>query len=61
MVDGLAKVHATGEHAQRQFDQRFPTQWRFAKGEEALIVEQTHAGFAEGQRVEVFGIQAFQV
>ncbi|MCY1417739.1 hypothetical protein D9M71_332800 [compost metagenome] len=61
MVDGLAKVHAAGEHAQWQFDQRFPAQRRLAKGEEALVVEQTHAGFAEGQGVEMFGVQAFQV
>ncbi|MNP87352.1 hypothetical protein D3C76_1881940 [compost metagenome] len=61
MVDGLAKVHAAGEHAQRQFDQGFPAQRHLTKGEEALVVEQTHVGFAEGQRIEVFGIQAFQV
>ena len=61
VVDGLAKVHAAGEHAQGQFDQGFPAQWRVAKAEEALVVEQAHAGFAQGQGVETFGVQALEV
>ncbi|VVN76802.1 hypothetical protein PS685_05340 [Pseudomonas fluorescens] len=54
-------MHAAGEHAQWQFDQRFPAQRGFAEGVEALIVEQTHAGFIERQGIEALTVQAFQV
>ncbi|MCZ7024263.1 hypothetical protein O6487_25565, partial [Salmonella enterica subsp. enterica] len=40
MVDGLAKMHAAGEHAQGQLDQRLPAQGLFAKAEKALVVQQ---------------------
>ncbi|MNZ41548.1 hypothetical protein D3C78_591000 [compost metagenome] len=61
VVDGLAKVHAAGEHAQRQLDQRLPAQWRVTEAEEALVIEQAHAGFAECQRVEAFAVQTLQI
>ncbi|CAI8915408.1 hypothetical protein EMIT0347P_50131 [Pseudomonas sp. IT-347P] len=61
VVDGLTKMHAAGEHAQRQFDQRLPTQRRVAKGERALIVKQAHARFTEAQGFEALVIQTIEI
>src|SRR3546814_11859004 len=61
LVDGLTKVHAAGQKAERKVGQGLPAQrWRI-EAEMALVMQQPHARFAERQAGEVRLIQPLQV